>query len=61
MPYRKLSAELFEGNRLSERYGTMKMEWDDCYMAELQAFLNGTPLCEGHEGADVVELIERIQ
>jgi predicted dehydrogenase len=61
MPYRKLSAELAEGNRLSERYGTMKAEWDDCYRAELQAFLDGAPLCAGHEGAAVVELIERMK
>jgi predicted dehydrogenase len=61
IPHRKLSAELTEGNRLSERYGLTKLEWDDCYRAELQAFLDGVPLCTGFGGAAVVELIERLK
>lgn len=49
------------GERFSEIYGESKEEWDACYKAELQAFLDGKPLCTGEEGLSVVEILEEME
>ena len=49
------------GQRFSEMYGETKEEWDDCYKAELQAFLAGRPLCTGEDGLKVVGILERMK
>ena len=36
-------------------------EWDACYRTELQAFLDGKPLCTGSDGAAVVEVLEMVR
>ena len=60
-PYRKLTAELAEGNVYTRRYGTTSEEWDTCYKAEMQAFLGGAPLCTGEDGLKVVEILEEVE
>lgn len=42
-------------------YGTTAEEWDACYKAELQAFLDGKPLCTGEDGLKVVEVLEQLK
>lgn len=39
-------------------YGKTTEEWATCYQAELQAFLDGKPLCSGEDGAAVMKAIE---
>lgn len=42
-------------------YGTTPEEWDACYKDELQAFLDGTPLCTGEDGAKVMQVLEQLR
>lgn len=52
---------LYSGSdELSVGYGRTKEEWDVCYRTELQAFLDGTPLCTGEDGLRVVEVLEQL-
>lgn len=41
-------------------YGDSKEEWDECYKAELQAFLDGKPLCTGEDGLAVMNILEQL-
>lgn len=41
-------------------YGATPEEWTECYRAELQAFLDGKPLCTGQDGLNVVDVIEAL-
>lgn len=45
----------------SKDYGTDVNEWDACYKAELEAFLDGNPLCTGEDGVAVMEVLERVR
>ena len=49
------------GESFSKDYGTTKEEWGACYKAELQAFLDGKPLCTGHDGVAVMEILETVR
>lgn len=60
-PRRVISLESEDGAIFSEIYGDTKDEWDACYKAELQAFLNGKPLCTGEDGLRVVEILEEMK
>lgn len=42
-------------------YGTTPEEWDACYRAELQAFLDGKPLCTGEDGVKVMNILEQLR
>jgi predicted dehydrogenase len=42
-------------------YGTTREEWDACYKHELQAFINGSPLCTGHDGVKVMNVLEQLR
>ena len=50
-----------EGCHFSKDYGTTTDEWDACYQTELQAFLDGKPLCSGEDGLAVMEVLERVR
>lgn len=60
-PRRAINIKAEDGAIFSEIYGDTKDEWDACYKAELQAFLNGKPLCTGEEGLRVVEILEAMK
>ena len=47
--------------KFSALYGENKAEWDECYRAELRAFLNGKPLCTGEDGLRVVKILEELR
>lgn len=59
-PYRKISVYT-EKDAYVSTYGNDPKEWDACYKTELQAFLNGKPLCDGWDGLRVVEALEAIR
>lgn len=42
-------------------YGDTAEEWTACYRAELEAFLDGKPLCTGRDGARVMEILEEVR
>lgn len=42
-------------------YGTTAEEWTACYRTELQAFLDGKPLCTGEDGAKVMDILEKVR
>lgn len=60
-PRRRIQLYAADGSFFSKDYGTTAEEWDACYREELQAFLNGAPLCTGHDGLAVMEVIEHYQ
>lgn len=49
-----------DGLFFEQDYGTSPDEWTDCYRAELHAFLDGTPLCDGRDGLAVVDVLEAL-
>jgi hypothetical protein len=48
------------GDMMTLQYGREPDEWTQCYINELQAFLDGKPLCTGEDGLKVVEILEAI-
>lgn len=53
---------LYTGSEsFSEEYGLDAQEWDACYEAELQAFLDGKPLCTVDDGVAVMEVLEQLR
>lgn len=60
-PRRVINLHGEDGVTFSEIYGDTKDEWDACYKAELQAFLNGKPLCTGEDGLRVVEVLDGLR
>lgn len=42
-------------------YGHTKEEWGTCYRTELQAFLDGKPLCIGEDGLAVMRMLEEVR
>lgn len=50
-----------DGEQFREMYGEIQEEWSECYKAELQAFLDGKPLCTGEDGLRVVEILEGLK
>ena len=57
--YRIDGGDLVVGANLT--YGLKAEEWDICYRDELQAFLDGKPLCTGRDGLAVMELLEQLK
>lgn len=49
-----------QNNTYSNLYGDSKEEWDECYKAELQAFLDGSPICTGEDGIKVMNVLEQL-
>jgi predicted dehydrogenase len=60
-PRRVINLLAPNGRRFYEMYGETNDEWEDCYKAELQAFLNGKPLCTGEDGLRVVGILEELK
>ena len=60
-PRRVLNLRGRDGEQFREMYGETQEEWDACYKAELQAFLDGKPLCTGEAGLRVVEILEEMR
>lgn len=60
-PRRVLNLRGRDGEQFREMYGETQEEWDACYKAELQAFLDGKPLCTGVDGLRVVEILEEMR
>lgn len=50
-----------DGEVFREMYGGSTEEWDSCYRDELQAFLDGVPLCTGKDGLNVVDILEQLK
>lgn len=50
-----------DGEQFRDMYGETQEEWSECYKAELQAFLDGKPLCTGEDGLRVVEILEEMR
>ena len=59
-PARSIAMHSINGGFFEKQYGLTSEEWDDCYKAELQAFLDGKPLCTGQDGLAVVEVMEHL-
>ncbi len=59
-PLRKISVYT-EKDAYVSTYGNSPEEWEFCYREELQAFLDGKPLCSGEDGLRVVKVLEAIQ
>jgi hypothetical protein len=55
---RRINLYAHKGKTFGRQYGLDKAEWDLCYRAELQAFLDGKPLCTGEDGLRVMEILE---
>ena len=60
IPLRQIAILDRYGRERRWEYGTSCAEWRECYRAELQAFLNGKPLCTGADGVAVMEIIEQL-
>lgn len=60
-PRRVMNLVARNGFRFYEMYGETKEKWELCYKVELQAFLDGKPLCTGEDGLRVVELLEKMR
>lgn len=60
-PRRVINVVGEDGEQFREMYGETQEEWNECYKAELQAFLDGKPLCTGEAGLRVVEILEEMR
>lgn len=59
-PRRRIQLYAADGTNFSKDYGTTVEEWESCYRDELQAFLDGKPLCTGEDGLAVMDVLEKI-
>lgn len=58
LPMRRINLYAHNGKAFGRQYGHEEGEWDLCYKAQLQAFLDGKPLCSARDGLAVMEIIE---
>ena len=61
LPMRRLRLYAIDGSAFELKYGLDPAEWDACYRDELQAFLDGKPLCTGDDGLKVMEVLEQLK
>lgn len=60
-PRRRIQMYGDGSDSFTAEYGTTAQEWTTCYRMELQAFMEGRPLCTGEDGAKVVEILEKVR
>jgi predicted dehydrogenase len=60
LPMRRINLYAHNGKAFGRQYGLDKAEWDACYRTELEAFLDGKPLCTGADGLKVLEILEQL-
>jgi predicted dehydrogenase len=61
LPMRRINLYAHNGKAFGRQYGLNREEWDLCYQVELQAFLDGKPLCTGSDGLKVMEILEQVK
>lgn len=60
-PMRRINLYAHNGQSFGKQYGYNDEEWNYCYKTELQAFLDGTPLCTGADGLAVMEILDEVK